>query len=545
MRTAIVTVRIPMKFPLRPALVSLTLALPAAADVRAEVVLAPLFTDQAVLQRDKPVPIWGTGAKGEKVTVSFAGQQRTATAGNDGRWIVILDPLPASTTGADLVVAGSNTITLRDVLVGEVWLCSGQSNMEWPVTRAANAAAEIAAANFPLIRHVRIEPTVAATPADTVKTGGWQPAKPETAGAFTAVGYFFARDLHQKLGVPVGLIQSSWGGTPIESWLSPAALAGNPAFAVIAERWREDVAAYPSRKTEYDAAFAAWTRAEAEAKLSAATPAPAAKTSRGGARRDPAAVHQEWLRRNPPPQVPRGPGDPRMPAGLFNGMINPLLPAALRGILWYQGESNAPRAAEYHALFTALITAWRAHFAQGDVPFYWVNLAGYAVPDDQFEKGRTFAFLREAQTKALALPETGQAIAIDLGEARTIHPANKQEVGRRLALLARNRDYDIVSDDTGPTFVSATREGAALRVRFTHATGGLVAHEKPVQSLELAGADRVFRPATGRIERDTLLVSSPQVREPVAVRYAFTNFPEANLYNGAGLPAVPFRSDEW
>lgn len=545
MRTAIVTVRFPMKFPLCPALVSLTLAFLTGAGVRAEVALAPLFTDQAVLQRDKPVPVWGTGAKGEKVTVTFAGQQRTATAGNDGRWIVILDPLPASTTGADLVVAGSNTLTLRDVLVGEVWLCSGQSNMEWPVARAANAAAEIAAANFPLIRHIRIEPTVAATPADTVRTGGWQPAKPETVGAFTAVGYFFARDLHQKLGVPVGLIHSSWGGTPIESWLSPAALAGNPAFAGIEERWREDVAAYPSRKTEYDAALAAWTRAEAEAKLAAAAPVPAAKPGRTGARPDPAALHQEWLRRNPRPRAPRGPGDPRMPAGLFNGMINPLLPAALRGILWYQGESNAPRAAEYHALFTALITAWRAHFAQGDLPFYWVNLAGYAVPDDQLEKGRTFAFLREAQTKALALPETGQAIAIDLGEARTIHPANKQEVGRRLALLARNRDYDIVSDDTGPTFVSATREGAALRVRFTHATGGLVAHEKPVQSLELAGADRVFRPATGRIERDTLLVSSPQVREPVAVRYAFTNFPDANLYNGAGLPAVPFRSDEW
>jgi sialate O-acetylesterase len=538
-------VRILMNPQLRPALVSLTLAFLPGAELRSEVTPAALFTDNAVLQRDKPVPVWGTGAKGEKVTVTFATQQRTATAGPDGRWIVMLDPMPASTTGSDLVIAGSNTITVRNVLVGEVWLCSGQSNMEWPLARAANAAAEISTSNSPLIRHVRIEQTVAETPADTVKTGGWQISAPETSGTFTAVGYFFARDLHQKLGVPIGIINSSWGGTPIESWLSPAALATDPAFAVIGERWRQDLAAYPSRKTEYDSALAAWTRAEAEAKLAAPARAAATKAGRGGAKPDPAALYQEWLRQNPRPRLPRGPGDPRMPAGLFNGMINPLLPGALRGVLWYQGESNTSRAAEYHALFPAMITAWRAHFAQGYISFYWVNLAGYAPPDDQLEQGRTFAFLREAQTRALSLPNTGQAIAIDIGEPRNIHPANKQEVGRRLALLARNRDYDLVSDDTGPTFVSATREGAALRVRFTHATGGLVAHNRPVQALEVAGADRVFRPAEGRIERETLLVSSPQVREPVAVRYAFTNFPNANLYNGAGLPAVPFRSDDW
>ncbi|MBL9209550.1 MAG: sialate O-acetylesterase [Opitutaceae bacterium] len=534
-----------MKLPLRPALVSLTLAFASGAGARADVTPAALFTENAVLQRDKPVPVWGTAAKGEKVTVTFGSQQRTATAGDDGRWIAILDPLPASTTGADLVIAAGNTITLRNVLVGEVWLCSGQSNMEWPLARTANAAADLAAANSPLLRHLRVEQNVAETPADAVKTSGWQVSSPETAGGFTAVGYFFARDLHQKLGVPIGIIHSSWGGTPIESWLSPAALASDPAFAVIGERWQADLAAYPSRKTEYEAALAAWTRSEAEARLAAPGRAAAAKPGRGGVRPDAAAVHQEWLRQNPRPRPPRGPGDPRMPAGLFNGMINPLLPGALRGILWYPGEGNAARATEYHALFTALITAWRAHFAQGDVSFYWVNFAGYAPAADLPGQGRTFAFLREAQTKALTLPNTGQAITLDLGENRNVPPAHLPEVGRRLALLARTRDYDLVGDDTGPTFVSASREGAALRVRFAHATGGLVAHDKPVQALELAGADRVFHPAEGRIERGTLLVSSPAVREPVAVRYAFTNFPEANLFNGAGLPAVPFRSDEW
>jgi sialate O-acetylesterase len=212
-------------------------------------------------------------------------------------------------------------------------------------------------------------------------------------------------------------------------------------------------------------------------------------------------------------------------------------------VLWYQGESNADRPQEYRALFAAMITAWRAHFGQGNLPFFWVNLADFKRPADP--TGRSWAFLREAQTQTLALPQTGQAVAIDLGDPNDIHPANKQEVGRRLALLAKNRIYGLTTADSGPTFVAATREGSALRVTFTHASDGLVAHDRPVQSLELAGADRVFRPATAQIVRDTLLVSAPDVREPVAVRYAWSNAPDANLFNGSGLPALPFRSDNW
>ncbi len=515
-----------MRSRLRFPFVILTLLL-ATGGLRAEVTLAPLFTDGAVLQRDKPLSIWGWAEAGEKVAVAFAGQKREATPGPDGRWLVLLEPLPANPLGAELIVAGRNTLTLRDVVVGEVWLCSGQSNMEWPVSRATDAATEIATAIFPLLRHVRIEHTVATTPADTVKTGGWLPATPQNVGAFTAVGYFFARDLHQKLGVPIGIVHSSWGGTPVESWMSPAALAGDPAFAVVGERWTKNLADYSANKTAYDSAFAVWQATEA------------AEKNKG------APAHAAWLKKNPRPRAPRGPGDPWTPAGLFNGMINPLLPYALRGALWYQGESNAERAAEYHPLFTAMITAWRAHFGQGDFPFYWVSLANYGVPSDGGERGRTYAFLREAQTKTLALPNTGQALAIDLGDPKDIHPTNKQDVGRRLARLAKSRIHGFVIDDTGPTFASATRAGKALRVHFTHAANGLVAHEKPVQSLELAGADRVFHPAEGRIERDTLLVTSPAVREPVAVRYAWFNAPEANLYSGSGLPAVPFRSDAW
>jgi len=532
--------------PPRPAVLAfLFLSLVAA---RAEVVLAPIFTDYAVLQRERPLPIWGTADAGEKVTVSFAGQSRAATAAADGRWLVILDALPANSTGSNLVVTGTNTLTFRDLVVGEVWLCSGQSNMEftvdarpgtWQATGKTNdAAAEIAAANFPLIRHIRIEQTVATTPAGMVKTSGWQITTPRTVGSFTAVGYFFARDLFQKLGVPIGLVHSSYGGTPVEAWMSPAALASSPDFARVGERWAQDLAGYPTNKVKFDLDLAAWTTAEAAAR---ALPAPPAKSN---AKTLSLSPHATFLKTNPRPRAPRGfPADPWQPAGLFNGMINPLLPYALRGVLWYQGESNADRPNEYRALFAAMITAWRAHFGQGDLPFFWVNLADFKRPADA--SGRSWAFLREAQTQTLALPHAGQAVAIDLGDPNEIHPTNKQAVGRRLALLAKNRVYGLTTADSGPTFVAAIREGSALRVTFTHASDGLVAHDRPVQSLELAGADRVFRPATAQIVRDTLLVSAPDVREPVAVRYAWSNAPDANLYNGSGLPAVPFRSDNW
>lgn len=514
---------------------------------RADVSLAPLFTDHAVLQRDKPVPVWGRADAGEKVIVKFRDQERRTTTPSDGRWIVYLDALATSAEPAELSVTGKNALVVRDVLVGEVWLCSGQSNMEFSVearpgtwqanTRTTNAAAEVAAANFPLIRHVRIEQTVSEAPAETVKTGGWQAATPQTTGGFTAVGYFFARDIFQKLGVPVGIVHSSWGGTPVESWMSPAAVASRPEFAPIDASWRQNIASYPAARAAFDSGLAAWTKASETARAEATAGGAKARPKNDGNK-----LYSAWLQKNPKPRAPRGPGDSWTPTGLFNGMINPLLPYALRGALWYQGESNADHAGDYHARFSAMITAWRGHFGQGDFPFYWVNLANYKNGGDR--TGTNYAFLREAQTQTLTLPHTGQALAIDIGDPDNIHPANKQDVGRRLALLAKNRTYGITGDDTGPTFASIAREGAAVRVRFTHANG-LIAFDKPAQSLELAGADRVFRPATAKIVGDTLLVSAPEVKEPVAVRYAWKNAPEANLFNGAGLPAVPFRSDTW
>lgn len=498
---------------------------------RADVSLAPLFTDHAVLQRGKPAPVWGRAEPGEKVTVTFAGRSVSAVAGKGGRWIAYLGPLEASAAGADLTVAGRNTRVLHDVVVGEVWVCSGQSNMEFVVDdpkgdvfHVVNAKEEVAAARYPLIRQFKVVRRVAEAPTEEA-AGAWTPCSPETAPEFTAVGYFFARDLHLRLGVPVGIVDSTWGGTPIESWLPAEMLAADPAFAVVAERWRQTLAEYPRRKAEYPALLAKWEADEAEAKAKGAAP------------------HAAFLKEHSRPRLPRGAGDQWTPSSLFNGMISPLPPYALRGFLWYQGESNAARALEYRRLFAALIASWRVHFGQGETPFYFVQLANYDVPGDA--GGVSYAQLREAQARVLDQPATGMAVTVDIGDPGNIHPRNKQEVGRRLALIAKANLYGIPEDFSGPLFESAERDGNALRVRFRYAGPGLIASGGPLQSFEVAGADRRFFPARASISGEEVRASSPEVPEPVAVRYAWRNAPAANLFNGAGLPASPFRSDDW
>jgi sialate O-acetylesterase len=445
--------------------------------------LAPLFQDRAVLQRERPVPVWGRAAAGEHVSVSFAGQTVGATAGADGRWIAVLAPLAENAAGSDLTVSGKATVTLHDVVVGEVWLCAGESNMEFavddgPSYRVENAAAEVAAARYPLIRQFKVGRRAAAAPMESA-SGAWSGCTPVTVGRFTAAGYFFARELFTRLGTPVGIINSTWGGTPIEAWMSPAALAAFPGFSN----------GHPSAGTDATG------------------------------------------------------GDPWAPGSLFNGMIQPLLPYAIRGAVWYQGESNVGHAALYAAQFPALITSWRSHFGGGDLPFLWVQLANFSPPAQG--KGDAWASLREAQSKALRLPSTGQAVAIDIGEPGSMYPRNKREVGRRLALIAKAMVYSIPVEYSGPVFSRATPEGPALRIQFQYAGEGLTASGKPLQSFEVAGVDRVFHPAQAAIRGDTVMVRSPAVAQPVAVRYAWRNAPEANLYNGAGLPAAPFRSDDW
>lgn len=500
----------------RPALV-LSAVLATSGALLADVVPAVLFTDHAVLQRGKPVPVWGRADAGEKVSVTFAGQSVETVTDASGQWSVKLSPLAARNEGSELVIQGKNKLTLSNVVVGEVWLASGQSNMEYRVKEVHDAVLEIpASAANPLVRHIKINKVVGDAPAAGAGAA-WKPAGPGATGDFSAVGYYFALDIHRTLNVPVGIIGSNWGGTQVESWMSPAAFANVPdVTSQVEARWASTLANYPAAQKKYDANLVKWQAEQTAAK--------AAKTP--------------FTKKKPRP--PAGPGHQNTPSGLYQGMIAPLVPYALRGTIWYQGEANASRANEYHPLFSALIRGWRTDFAQGDFPFYWVQLANYQLTD-----ANNWAFLREAQTKTLALPATGQAVVIDLGDANDIHPRNKRDVGRRLARLALARDYNITMIDSGPVFAGAERIEYGFRIHFTQAEGGLFSPKNELTGFEVAGADKVFKTARAAIENGAVLVTSAEVAEPVAVRYAWQSSPEASLFNREGLPAGPFRTDSW
>lgn len=531
--------------------VPLALAFALVAPLGAEVKLAAVFTDHAVLQRDAVVPIWGTARRGEKITVTFREQRIEVKADRDGQWRVNLAPMAANPYPAELVVDGTNTITLHDIVVGDVWLCSGQSNMEWPLRLCDNAPVEAAGAQFPLIRHFKVATQLAHDqPAATIQ-GAWTVCTPDTAPHFTAVGYFFAREVHQSLGVPVGLLNISWGGTPIESWLSPAMLASTPHAASVSTAWARTVAEYPAKKAEHDRRLAEWEQRAAAAQA-AGQPEPPDK-----------------------PWRPAGPGLPEEPTVVWYGMVAPVVPFAFRGLLWYQGESNVGREAEYRDLFPSLIRGWRDAWALAaqppspaeeprprrrrdaeppvpapalavePFPVLFVQLPNYA---DNNPAGTAWARLREAQADALVLPATGMAVTIDVGEPANLHPPHKLEVGRRLALVARAQVYGEGLDAAGPTYAGHTFEAdGTVRIRFDHAEIGLVCRGPKLQGFQVAGADRQFQPAEARIEGDTVVVGHPAVKAPMAVRYAFANDPQpdASLYNGAGLPAAPFRTDTW
>lgn len=489
---------------------------------RAEVTLAPIFSDGAILQRDQPITIWGQAAPGEAVKVEFHGVAAQGLASLEGAWRITLPAMPLSRDGAELVVAGRNRIVCRDVLLGDVWWCSGQSNMEFTVSNALDGAREVAQADFPHIRQIKIGRMLADEPRGEFKATGWQAAMPSHVGYFTAAGYFFARDVHRQTGVPIGLINCTWSGTAIEPWMSEMALASKPEFAVVAERWRADLAAYPARRAAFESTLAAWREREAAAKAQGAE------------------AHANFVRENREPRPPTGAPDhpyPANPSAIFNGMVHPLRGLGLKGVLWYQGEANAVRAPEYAALFQALITDWRGFFGRPDLPFYWVQIASYRVDTD-------WPRLREAQSLALALPATGQAVAIDIGDPADIHPKNKQEVGRRLALIALAKLYGETGEYSGPVVRETRRGGPVLELAFDHATG-LTARSGVLRSLEVAGEDRKFHPAVGRISGDRLIVSSAAVPAPVALRYAWRSAPEVDLFNAAGLPAAPFRTDDW
>ncbi len=490
------------------------------ASFAAELKLPALISDNMVIQRDTKVPLWGTADPGERVTVTLGDQQRSAVADNRGRWRVELGPFPAGGPHRLTIATARSKVVVKNVLVGEVWVCSGQSNMAFALRGALNAEWEIASATYPKIRLFMVERATADHPLSDV-VGQWVECSPQTVPGFSAVAYFFGRELYTTLGVPVGLIESAWGGTPAEAWTSAETLAADPYFKPILDRWAQITANYPKALEQYQKKLEQWKEQAKQAR------------ARG---------------KNPPrrPRPPAGgPDDPHRPSVLFNAMIAPLTPYAIRGAIWYQGESNASRAYQYRKLFPAMIQDWRRHWNRGDFPFLFVQLANFMQRKPEPSES-AWAELREAQLMALSLPNTAMAVIIDIGEANDIHPKNKQGVGHRLALAARAIVYGEDIEYSGPLFETMTIEGNKVRIRFSHVGGGLVAKGGgPLKGFAIAGVDRKFVWAQAKIEGDSVVVWSEKVPHPVAVRYAWADNPECNLYNKEGLPASPFRTDDW
>ncbi|MBI4023839.1 MAG: 9-O-acetylesterase [Verrucomicrobia bacterium] len=639
-----------------------------------------IFNDNMVLQQGRPVPVWGRALPREKITVTLNGQTVRGTANKDGKWQVQLAPLKAGGPFDMKIEGRDSAIALKNVLVGEVWIASGQSNMAFQLSGVVHAEREISNAAFGDIRLFTLAQT-ATVDVPQEAQGCWNVCAPKAAGNFSAVAYFFGRELHRKLGVPIGLINTSWGGTLAEAWTSREMLRSLPQF-------KKAVAHYEKNLPDFERANANYLAKvkEGEEKFYPADPgnlgfekgwaAPQTDLSDWGKIRVPCywqgagmdfsgvlwfrrdvTIPAEWAGKeltlnlcpcdkydttyfnnvkvgemgpeNPNAwatpraykipaglakpgrntlavrvyshayaggimgsaaglnlgpadiadaariplagtwqyriehnfgkitplalQQPLGPGNPNSPYILFNGMIQPLIPYAIRGAIWYQGESNVPRAGEYRKLFPAMIRSWRQAWRQGEpaagtdqtFPFLFVQLANYLQTPNEPEES-AWAELREAQLKTLKTPGTGMAVAIDVGEAADIHPKNKQDIGQRLALNALNHVYGLKEIvPSGPLFSEATVEGNKIRIRFTQTGGGLLAKGGPLTGFAIAGKDRKFVWATAKIVGDAVLVASRDVPKPVAVRYAWANNPACNLYNKAGLPASPFRTDNW
>jgi sialate O-acetylesterase len=634
--------------------------------------IASVFTDNMVLQQGMPVPVWGTAKAGTDVIVRFAGQTETATADSDGHWRVWLQPLDAAHEPQSLTAASpeSKSVTVSNVLVGEVWICAGQSNMEWCLCNALNPEREIAAAQYPGIRLFTVPQRTAEHPETAMPGAAWRVCAPENARSFSAVGYFFGRELHRRLGVPVGLINASWGGTVAEAWISREGLLAEPAlgemvvnmdrdrpgYQELLARWEEDIrrieqcnadvenigfrrgwaglaepggdwkemelpCAWQKRGINHSGILwfrkivdlpESWAGKDLELGIGATDksdvtyfngeqvgsvtmreredswsfkrtyPAPG-RLVRAGRNVVAVRVHSDkylggmtgpagamYLRCTAypgeeglplrgiwryavevnyglveAPAMPMAEGNPNMPCSLYHGMIAPMVPVAARGVIWYQGESNVERPLQYRTLLPALIRDWRRVWRREDLAFYFVQLANYLDVHSAPEESQ-LAELREAQLMTLALPHTGMAVAIDIGEAESIHPVNKQDAGLRLALNALHQTYGQKSElPCGPLLKRATREGNAVRLSFKHAGGGLRARGERLEGFAIAGADRRFVWADARIDGQAVIVSSQAVAEPAAVRYAWADNPVCNLYNSEGLPASPFRTDDW
>ncbi len=676
---------------------SFVLAVWLATQANADVSLPAFFSDHMVLQKSERVPVWGWADAGEKVTVSLDGRQATSSAGPNGKWLVTLD-LGATGPGPhELIVEGKNRVVCADVLVGEVWLCSGQSNMELRLQHSLEAKTEIPASGNPMLREFCVLKEASATPQENCK-GEWKVATPQTTPNFGGVAYYFGKTVQQKLGVPVGLIRAAWGGSSLEAWLSESALDSE----LDLKRGKETVLSrtngFPEKRKNYLEAILEWQnktgRQDRRTADSSAYAAPSARTDDWKSVTVPGSLEKQglpaygaiWLRRNvtvdakasaegwmslslgpiagyhevfwdgvrlggtdPEKDLPGlksvhrtngakiKPGEHTLairifiPAGkdsgflgqpenmvtgplrqalsgtwlakpefelpplegemarslplpprsvplvhhvasqLYNGMIHPLIPYAIKGVAWYQGETNAGRAQQYRTSFPLLIQTWRSVWERGDFPFYFCQLANYG-PKQDLPAESAWAELREAQSKTLALPNTGQAVLIDVGSAADIHPLTRKEQGERLAKAALAKTYGVAEEASGPSFESVKLENNTLRIRFNHADGGLVARPLPpayilryssaehnpmtaplvppskgseVQGFAICGEDRNWKWAQAKIDGDSVVVWSPEIPKPVAVRYAWADNPTCNLYNQTGLPASPFRTDDF
>jgi sialate O-acetylesterase len=503
-----------------------------AAFLPAQVRLPAVIGDHMVVQQDKPVVFWGWAAKNETITVRFNGQEKKAVADGDGKWRVVFDPLRAGGAPLELTVRGSASpeIVVRDILVGEVWLASGQSNMEWAMSWLPNPVPDILRADHPGLRLFLVPKRTAVQPREDIDAH-WMVCAPDSVRPFSAVAYYFGLELHERLGVPVGMITSAWGGTDIEPWTPPAGFAAVPEVKPLLEKHLAKYAEYRDALGKALPAWEVWLR-DARKALAAKAPIPA----------------------EPAQGYPFDPYDNQQaPTTLYNGMIHALTPFAIRGAIWYQGENNRNDGLFYEKKMEALIRGWREVWKLGDFPFYYVQLAPFNYGYDRNMKSSPvpdmlrLPLIWEAQTNALRLPSTGMAVITDIANLNDIHPANKVDVSRRLALWARAKVYgekDLVY--SGPMYKSMTVESEKAKIAFDHVDGGLVANDgQPLVWFEIAGEDRVFYKAEAEISGDTVVVWSARVPAPKAVRFGWHQLAVPNLANKEGLPASPFRTDRF
>lgn len=491
--------------------------------VRADVRMPAIFGSHMVLQQGQANQVWGWAEPGEMVTVAIGDQKHATQADQQGRWKVKLNPLGVGGPHT-LSIEAKNRLTFEDVLVGEVWICSGQSNMALAVQQANDADLESLTAKFPKIRLISVPQVGISSPQENFQ-GEWKTCTPETVKDFSAVGFFFGRQLHQTLGVPVGLIDNAWGGSACEAWIRHDLLTADAKYQPLLERWAETEKSYDHSKAlaAFEKQRMAWQERVKEAKRTGQTP----------------------------PQAPRAPANPltgnHRPSNIYNGVLKPTIGYGIRGAIWYQGESNAGRAYQYRDLFPLMIKSWRDEWAQGDFPFYWVQLADFKAERSE-PVDSDWAELREAQTLTMSkLPNTGEAVIIDLGEAQDIHPRNKQDVAKRLARWALARDYGLAVPYQSPRLKSQETQGNKIVVTCDHVGSGLKAFDvAEVRGFAIAGSDKKFVWAKAKLlGNDQIEVWSDAVPNPVAVRYAWADNPVCNVYSRDGLPLTPFRSDEW